>query len=65
MKALFAALGAALLLGACGQKGPLYLPDEGGEVIVRPAPAAAADPAPPGQKEEEEKAKSPQSPVSK
>ncbi len=23
-------------LGACGQKGPLYLPDKGGEVVTRP-----------------------------
>lgn len=29
----------ALLLGlaGCGQKGPLYLPDKGGEVVTRPA----------------------------
>jgi|KBSMisStaDraftv2_1062788.scaffolds.fasta_scaffold154641_2 predicted small lipoprotein YifL len=26
-----------LALGACGQKGPLYLPDQGGEVVTRPA----------------------------
>lgn len=33
------ALGAATVvsLAACGQKGPLYLPDKGGEVITRPA----------------------------
>jgi predicted small lipoprotein YifL len=23
-------------LAACGQKGPLYLPDKGGEVVTRP-----------------------------
>jgi len=23
-------------LGACGQKGPLYLPDKGGTVVTRP-----------------------------
>lgn len=60
MKALLAASGVALLLGACGQKGPLYLPDEGGEVIVRPAPS--------GQEKEEDKAKTvtrPQSTESK
>jgi predicted small lipoprotein YifL len=26
-----------LALAACGQKGPLYLPDQGGEVVTRPA----------------------------
>jgi len=26
-----------LLLSACGQKGPLYLPDQGGEVVTRPS----------------------------
>jgi predicted small lipoprotein YifL len=32
----------ALTLAACGQKGPLYLPDTThGEVITRPAPADA------------------------
>lgn len=30
-------LAAVVSLAACGQKGPLYLPDEGGEVITRPA----------------------------
>ncbi len=31
----------ALLIGvaACGQKGPLYLPDKGGEVVTRPGSA--------------------------
>lgn len=28
---------AAALLSACGQTGPLYLPDRGGEVVTRPA----------------------------
>jgi predicted small lipoprotein YifL len=28
---------AAALLCACGQTGPLYLPDRGGEVVTRPA----------------------------
>jgi len=28
--------GCAVLTG-CGQKGPLYLPDKGGEVVTRPA----------------------------
>lgn len=33
------------LLAACGQKGPLYLPEEGRTVVTRPAPEAAATPA--------------------
>jgi predicted small lipoprotein YifL len=31
-----AALLLMLMLAACGQKGPLYLPDQGGEVVTRP-----------------------------
>jgi predicted small lipoprotein YifL len=34
---MFAALMLVVALAACGQKGPLYLPDEGGEVVTRPA----------------------------
>jgi predicted small lipoprotein YifL len=34
------ALGA---LAACGQKGPLYLPDTAGEVVTRPAPTLPAE----------------------
>ncbi len=30
-----------VLLSACGQKGPLYLPEPASNVVVRPAPAAA------------------------
>jgi predicted small lipoprotein YifL len=37
-------LAASTLMAACGQKGPLYLPDKNPRVITRPAPAA--DPAP-------------------
>ena len=40
-----AALAAAALAG-CGQTGPLYLPDAGGEVVTRPAPTPAPTPAP-------------------
>jgi predicted small lipoprotein YifL len=35
---------AALLLTACGQKGPLYMPDTGGEVVTRPAGATQSTP---------------------
>jgi polar amino acid transport system substrate-binding protein len=39
---------AVALLGGCGQKGPLYLPDKGGAVVTPPpaAPAPGATPAP-------------------
>lgn len=40
---LLAALGAA----GCGQKGPLYLPDEAGEVVTRPTQTPAPNPAAP------------------
>lgn len=50
---LRAMLGAAavLIVSACGQKGPLYLPDSGGEVVTRPAgqrqpPETAPQPSP-------------------
>jgi len=29
-------MAAIALLAGCGQKGPLYLPDKGGEVVTRP-----------------------------
>jgi predicted small lipoprotein YifL len=55
-------------LSACGQKGPLYLPDAPGEVVTRPAatpPPAPESPAPEvaspegtTQEEEPEKEKS-------
>jgi len=43
-----AALGAALTLSGCGQKGPLVLPDKNAQVITSPAPAAPS-PATPAQ----------------
>jgi predicted small lipoprotein YifL len=56
MKAPVAIVLGGLVLAAagCGLKGPLYLPEKSGEVVVRPAPAAAptttpaepADPSP-------------------
>jgi predicted small lipoprotein YifL len=66
LRASVAAVAAALALAAtgCGQKGALYLPERGGEVITRPmqtpaqgpnteastteAPAAPDESAPPG-----------------
>ena len=35
------AAAAALAVGGCGQKGPLYLPDKGAKVVTTPAPPAA------------------------
>jgi predicted small lipoprotein YifL len=40
------AAGAALLVFACGQKGPLYLPDKGAAVVTAPAAAQQRPPAP-------------------
>jgi predicted small lipoprotein YifL len=34
----------ATALAGCGLKGPLYLPEKSKEVVVRPAPGAAAQP---------------------
>jgi predicted small lipoprotein YifL len=35
-----------LLLAGCGQKGPLYLPDQAREVVTHPSPAPAPAPSP-------------------
>jgi predicted small lipoprotein YifL len=43
--ALIAALLLGALLGGCGQKGPLYLPDKGGKVATPPPPASGSAPA--------------------
>jgi predicted small lipoprotein YifL len=48
---------AALLLAGCGQKGPLYLPDQTGEVVTRPTQTPEAPPAeqpPPKDKDSDE-----------
>jgi predicted small lipoprotein YifL len=39
------AVAVALILAGCGQKGPLYLPDKGGQVVTSPAAAPASAPA--------------------
>lgn len=36
-------LALATALAGCGLKGPLYLPEKSREVIIRPAPGAAAE----------------------
>ena len=51
---LVCALGA---LAGCGQKGPLYLPDEAKQVVTRPTQTPPPDPAP-------QDSNSPQSPDS-
>jgi predicted small lipoprotein YifL len=47
----------AAVLAACGQKGPLYLPEKTGEVVTRPAapekPAPAETPSPPKREDDE------------
>ena len=59
---------AALAAAACGQKGPLYLPDHNGSVVTRPAGSTggAAQPAPQGapdpskqQKDQDEQSQPP------
>lgn len=53
------ALALATVLAACGQKGPLYLPEKPGEVVTRPTQTPAPAPTPgPG----EASAESPNSP---
>ena len=42
--AMLGATGA--LLAGCGQKGPLYLPDQGGEVVTRPGGQTQSSPSP-------------------
>ena len=37
-------IAAVAVLVGCGQKGPLYLPDKGGEVVTRPGGGQAAQP---------------------
>ena len=41
---LLLAAAAAVLAVACGQKGPLYLPDRNARVVTRPPAAAPAQP---------------------
>ena len=40
---VFLPLALVALLGGCGQKGPLYLPDTSGEVVTRPTQTPPAD----------------------
>jgi predicted small lipoprotein YifL len=51
----------ACLLGACGQKGPLYLPDKNGSVVTTPAasPPPAQAPATPKKSPDDADGQSP------
>jgi predicted small lipoprotein YifL len=56
----------AVVVAACGQKGPLYLPDEGGEVVTRPGgqqqrqpPSPETAPQPSTTRPDEEKESTP------
>ncbi|MBV8305839.1 MAG: lipoprotein, partial [Gammaproteobacteria bacterium] len=60
VRARLTAAAALLLLGGCGQKGPLYLPEKGGAVVTTPAPPPPA-PVAPGQPPEPSPAPQPQS----
>jgi len=40
-------LAIALLLGGCGLKGPLYLPEKSGDVTIRPGPQDGIKPSAP------------------
>ena len=42
-------MAAVAVLAGCGQKGPLYLPDKGGEVVTRPGGGQAQQTAPQSQ----------------
>ena len=56
----FAALMAVVaVLAGCGQKGPLYLPDKGGEVVTRPG---GGQPQQPSNADDEQKKKDQQNP---
>ena len=48
VKSVRLSLGIALVsaLAACGQKGPLYLPEKTGEIVTRPTQTPPAAPAP-------------------
>jgi predicted small lipoprotein YifL len=49
---------AAGVIAGCGQKGPLYLPDKGGEVVTRPGGGQATQA--PASNTDEQKKKDPQ-----
>lgn len=54
-------LAAGAFVVACGQKGPLYLPEKPGAVVTRPAPAPepAPESSPPEEPDDDEKSEPP------
>lgn len=52
-KVLVLVAAAMVGLAGCGQKGPLYLPDKGGEVVTRPG--GGAQPSGPADDEQKKK----------
>lgn len=57
--AVLLTVSAVLLLGGCGQKGPLYLPEKSGTVVTSPPSPPA--PVPAGQPQQPSPAPQPQS----
>ena len=57
----------SIIVGGCGQKGPLYLPDKNASVVTRPAGAnnpAPAEPVPAQSQQPQDKDKSDDDPQS-
>ena len=50
---LMCGIALATALAACGQKGPLYLPDQAGGVVTRPTQTPEQAPAPPSPSSQE------------
>ena len=50
------------VLAGCGQKGPLYLPDKGGEVVTRPGGGQPQQPATPDDEQKKKDQQNQQNP---
>ena len=61
--ALVAAMVSTGMLAACGQKGPLYLPDPPSEVVTRPAPPPPESPQAPNSSQTVDSPQAPPSPA--
>jgi predicted small lipoprotein YifL len=55
-------LAIAGVLAGCGQKGPLYLPDKGGEVVTRPGGGAAQQQSPDDEQKKKDQQQQQQNP---
>jgi predicted small lipoprotein YifL len=51
-----------VVLAGCGQKGPLYLPDKGGEVVTRPGGGQPQQPATPDDEQKKKDQQNQQTP---